>query len=241
MRTVLFAFLLLLPATFAFAAPDFSYTDGTVTIRAEGKTVSLSEEEFMLMPVEHSDLRFGAVGEDAAAEQGIPMGLYLFDASGKNAGYIEMADAEFSYTAELSPGGTVLALDSGTWLVRSWSFFSYPELKPVGEPISYYDAEERPSLIWKDDSVVYFSSMELVDTSGRPCDYDPCGMISVSRYDIASGEQTFVMEGTPLCDCALSGFENGELVIDQLCLPSLQDWKTYPGDKPFKTLHVKAE
>ncbi|MDL2271511.1 hypothetical protein LJC23_00575 [Desulfovibrio sp. OttesenSCG-928-I05] len=240
MRTALLALLLLFPATFAIAAPDFSLKDGTVTVRAEGKAVTISEEDFMVTPVENSDLRYGGAGEDAAAELGIPMGLYLFDASGRGVGYVETEEIEFSYTAQLSPGGTVLALDSGTWLVRSWSFFSYPDLKPLGEPISYYDSENRPSLLWNGDNVVYFSSMSM-DESERTCEYDPCGEVSVSRYDLAAGELSTVMEGTPLCDYTLAGLADGQLSIEKLCLPALEDWKTAPEGKPFDTVRVKAE
>jgi len=233
----------------AQAAFTLRLTDNRLVLENEGKAMPLSVEDFPVDAVKDAagkplpGLRYCGIGVDSGKAHGIAPGLYLFDAHGRNVAFGSTDAAEFCSEVRLSPGKTVLAMDSGTWLVRSWFFFSYPDMKPIGE-VGYYQAEGKPALLWEVDAGVYFSSRETMGHK-RTCNYDPCEPISVRAYSFKTGKDKTVLAGTDLCDFTLTGFspERGVVEADKLCLPAVKAWKEYQylQNAPVEHITVKSE
>ena len=234
MRRLLFAGLLLflfaLPAL--AAAPEVSLKDDKLFLVKSGKATEL--EAFA---VANSNLRYVAAGEDDAKAAGLAAGLYLFAADGKAAGFIPSDAAEFCSEVALSPNGKVLAMDSGTYLIRDMHFFSYPGLTPLkGSPVEYFQLEDKPALLWLGEAEVLVTRME--SESDRVCDYDPCGPTSVVRHNLSDGSATAVLEGTPLCDFTFVSLQGSTLTASKLCLQNLEAWKVYPENAARESVTV---
>ena len=132
-----------------------------------------------------------------------------------------------------------MAVDTGTWVIRFWSFYTYPDFKELGQ-VSYLDTDDSNTLIWTGDTGSLISSID--DGGGkRSCEYDPCGPVSVTYYDFATQKSTPVFAGTDLCNYKLAGYntETNEVEAEQLCLKSLQDWKLYPENAPTERVFKK--
>ncbi|MDD4701813.1 MAG: hypothetical protein PHI96_06285 [Desulfovibrio sp.] len=226
----------------ALAAPVLHLKGDAVVMDENGKATVLPDGVFSVQDVQGADLRFLATGSDGKDSFGIEPGLYLFDKAGKMVGFAPTDAAEFCSEVRLSPKGDILAMDSGTSLVRAWVFFSYPALKPLGN-VGYYMVSEKPALIWNGDAGVLFSTINE-QTSGRSCVYDPCGAVSVEYHDFSDGRTTVLMAGTPKCDYTLSGFDaaKGLVSVEKLCLPSVEAWKQLPekGLAEIVTVPLKA-
>lgn len=222
----------------ALAAPALHLKDNTVVLENNGKKTELPGDTFAPQDVQGADLRFVATGSDGKDAFSIEPGLYLFDKAGKMVAFMPSEEAEMCSEVRLSPKGDILAMDVGAWLVRSWFFFSYPALKPMGE-VSYFMASEKPALIWNGDAGALFSTMNT-ETQGRACGYDPCGAVSVEYHDFSNGKTAVVMAGTPECDYTLTGFDpaKGLVSIEKLCLASGAAWERYPENAPTQTVTV---
>lgn len=228
----------------ALATPGLRLQDNRLVLENNGKTTPLPEETFPVESVKDAagkplpGLRYCGIGADGGKAHGLAPGLYLFDAQGKKVAFAPTEAAEFCSEVRLSPGKTVLAMDSGGSLIRDWCFFAYPDMKPLGE-VSYYQAENKPALLWEGDDGVLFSSMET-EAHKRTCGYDPCGPVSVRAYSFKSHKATTVLAGTDLCDFTLTGYspERGTVEADKRCLPSAKAWEEYPQNVPVE--HVTA-
>lgn len=224
----------LLCGTSIHAAPTLSLRNGNIVLTAHGASTVLPSNAFPVMQVEDAagvptnKLSFCGVGKGSGRPYGITPGLYLFGDQGALAGFIPTDAAEFCCEVRLSPGGVVLAMDSGTWLVRTWYFYTYPGLKGLGS-VEYFQAEEKPGLLWNGDSGVLFSGM-TPGSHHRQCDYDPCGPVSVNAYSFKHRSVSTLLQGTDLCDFTLAGSVpgSGEFSAEQLCLPSAAAWKAFP-------------
>lgn len=225
--------------------PKVRLRDGkNIVVTVRGAATVLPQDVFPVMPVLNAagvpstKLFFCGVGAENGSPYGMAPGLYLFDARGAMAGFIPSDAAEFCAEVRLSPGGSILAMDSGSFLVRDWYFYTYPGLKALGS-VEYFQAEEKPGLIWNGDVGVLFSSM---DTAGhnRQCDYDPCGPVSVRAYFFKTRTTKILLPGTDLCDYTLAHFSPGDGVVaaEKLCLPSVDAWKNFPEHAPVESTSV---
>lgn len=236
--------ILLLWGAFTQAAPALKFSDGNIVLVAQGKTTLLPPDAFPLMPVwdtagaPTANLFYCGVGKEIGKPYGMAAGLYLFNARGEAAGFIPTEAAEFCSEVRLSPGNTVLAMDSGAWLVRSWFFYTYPGLKELGS-VEYYQAEEMPALLWNGETGALFSSMSHALHS-RQCDYDPCGPVSVSAYSFKNRNVKTLLQGTDLCDFILADFapDAGGFVAEKLCLPSAAAWRAFPVNASVESISV---
>lgn len=211
-----------------------------VLVLNKGKSTPLSQDMFPAALIEGTEFRFCGIGEDDAKQYGVKPGLYIFDRQGKNIVFTPTESAEFVGEVRLSPKGGILAMDSGTSLIRSWEFFSFPGMKPMGEVV-YFSADEKPGLIWTGEEGVLFSSMET-DEPGRACGYDPCGPVSVMYHTFKDNKTTSLLAGTDLCDYMLAGYQenDGTISVDKLCLQSAKEWEVYPyEDKTPEKMTVK--
>lgn len=236
---ILFTLVAALPAVAAGSGAELELKGDRVFLIKDGTSTALDQDMFPAQPIDGTDLRFFGIGEDDAKEQGIAPGLYIFKGEGKPAAFAATHDAEFCADVKLSPDGKILAMDAGTSLVRNWFFFSYPEMKALGDTV-YYETPDNPALIWTGGNGVLVSTMNDSE-HGRACGYDPCGPVSVTYYNIETHKAAALLPGTDLCDYTLTGLMDDGLTATavELCLPSAKDWETFPEDKPVKNVTVK--
>ena len=213
---------LLLVFALAFAAPA-----ATVTLRERDVIVTTGEARHVLpkdaeslLAVQNAPLRAVQLMPEEAASSGIEPGLYLFNAAGETVAFLADDSGVPCSAVALSPGGKVLAVDSGTWVVRSWSFYTYPVLKSLGGLT--YLADGSP-LVWHGDATVLVLTQEDVDQK-RQCDYDPCGPISVERVDLWPFTATPLFKGSDLCDYTIERFTGTQLDVIETCTQSLEGW-----------------
>lgn len=216
-------------------ADELAVKNGAVVIiDSSGAEIALPGDSIEALKVDNSDLTFIALDENRSAtltEFGIKPSLYFFDASGKMIAQFAYADTDMCFAASLSPGKNVIALDSGTWLIRNWQFFSFPDFAPYGtEGVSYYSAGDGPDLIWIDDNqVLYNSFVDMYEE--RKCGYDPCGATSVSLYELSSASGLPIREGTSLCNYRLEGFKGDIIYSIEYCREKAEDWSA-PESEP---------
>lgn len=236
---ILFSLVVALPAFAATSGVELNLKGDQVFLVKDGKSTALDQKMFPAQPIDDTDMRFLGIGPDDAKKQDIAPGLYIFNGQGKPVAFVDTDLAEFCADVKFSPDGKMLAMDAGMSLNRSWLFFSYPAMKPMGE-IGYYQAEPNPTIIWVGDKGVLVSIMAESD-HGRSCEYDPCGPVSVSYYDFKAEKSTKLLVGTDLCDYTLTGLETDGITVTaaSLCLPSSKEWKSYPGEKPTKAVTAK--
>lgn len=244
MRRLLLGLILCLVAAssaFAAAPAELTLKGDQLFVHQGGTSVPLSKETFPAQPVEGTDKRFLGVGADDGKDYGIAAGLYVFAGDGKPVAFTATDDAEFCSEIRFSPDGKILAMDSGTWHIRSWSFYSFPGMQAMGE-ISYLSPREPlPALLWVDGKGVLFSEMDT-EGGGRTCGYDPCGPVSVSFFSFETRESQSLFQGTNACDYSLSGYQEKDFSVtaEELCLDSPKDWEVYPyGEKAVKTVSKK--
>lgn len=236
---VLFSLMAAFPAFAAGSGAELSLKGDQVFLIKGGKSTALDQSAFPAQPVDDSDMRFLGVGEDDAKQQGIAPGLYIFKGDGKPVAFAATENAEYSGDVKISPNGKILAMDAGMSLMRNWFFFSYPDMKPLGDT-AYYQAEDKPTLVWAGEKGVLVSTIEL-DGHGRKGEYDPCGPVSVTYYDMGAHKATKLLTGTDLCDYTLTGLKDDGVTAtaDELCLPSVKDWNTFPENTPVKKVTAK--
>lgn len=117
-----------------------------------------------------------------------------------------------------------MAFDSGTWVVRSWSFFVFPAFSPLNKDVSYYSVENSEALVWVDSNTVMITDIHEPDARPRQCGYDPCGNSSVVLYSVSSGTTTPVLAGTDLCDYQLLSFDGAKVTAAKKCAKNVEDW-----------------
>lgn len=240
-RMLIFAcFAVLALGRAAFA--EVSLKDGQLSYPADVPNKDkLSDYEAQYGPVEGSDFTY-AISVDPY--DGAKPVIYFFGKDGKLAAKLH-ASEDFSFedfaidSMFMSPKGNVVAIDNGTWIVRGWEFFSFPELKPLDRDVSYMLAVEDSvrQLFWVDNDNVLVQQID--DSSDvRKADYDPQGPLSIAIYTVSSGQLKNVFTGTDLCDYVLESFKDQVVTAQEVCAPKLEDWKTFEGVEklPRKTV-----
>ncbi|MDL2291069.1 hypothetical protein LJC09_03090 [Desulfovibrio sp. OttesenSCG-928-F20] len=243
MRSILFGMLLslvvILPAFAADSGAELNLENDQVFVIQGGKSTALDQDMFPAQPIDETDLRFLGIGLEDAKEHGVAPGLYIFKSKGKPFAFVPTDEADFCSDVKLSPNGKILAMDSGMSLVRNWFFYSFPEMKAIGNTV-YYQTPDNPAIIWVKDTGVLVSTMNE-DSHGRTCEYDPCGSVSVAYYDFATNKASTLLVGTELCDYTLTGLDDDgqSAIAAELCLPSIDAWKTFPEEQPVREVKVK--
>lgn len=222
----------------AQAAPTLQVQGEKIVLSNKGKTQTLPADDFELSAVEGADMRFLPIGDEAKETFGLDVGIYLFNKEGKQVKFIPMEFPESCVDVRFSPKGDIIALDNGSSMIRTWSFFTYPEMKALSET-SYVQPEDDPSLIWNGNDVVLFSMLDESIT-GRSCGYDPCGPISVKTLNLRDGKAATLLSGTPECDYTMTGFDpaKGEVTARKICLASGKAWEDYPDNPPTQSVKV---
>lgn len=213
--------LVLCPATFGWAGTArIVLQDQGLTITRGETRVTLPKESGAILPVQNASLRAVQISPEEAEQYGLDAGLYLFDTAGEATVFVAEDSGDPCAEVALSPDGKVLAVDSGTWVIRSWTFYTYPALKNLGG-VTYRD-DQKP-LLWLGSNTVLLHTQEDVDQR-RQCDYDPCGPISVERVDLWPFTTTPLSRGTDLCDFTIERLDNDVLTLNKTCAPSLEAW-----------------
>lgn len=210
------------------SSASFTLKGGQLLYEQGGKQAVFKSDSFFLEPVRGTDMRFLVLGEQEAKSIGKKPSLLIFDAGGalvKEVNSLGDIDVEQISALSLSPGKSVLAVDSGTWVVRGWDFVSYPDFKMLGGLTYLSNSEEgHVNLAWVDEGRVLST---VIDEEGRKHDdYDPGGVASVVLFNIKSGQQVPVFAGTALCDYELSAFDGTTVTAIKSCGQKPDDWAT---------------
>ena len=248
----LFGFSLALPGTASCKGakkPDASqdslaFKDGRLVLRHSGRP--LPEGVGTLKAVAHSDMRFAVVEAYSVEQDKLPArpGLYLVRPDGEVTyfrwapGGVRPEDWECVAAVSLSPDKDILALGSFAAPQGLWYFFDWPHVRPLEHPKTdgYWEpSRESPPLLWSGKRQVVVDSMDM-DGCKRPCDYDPCGRLSVVAYDLDTGKTRALFQGTDLCDYHVQSVKNGSATATKRCLPHVADWKDYPEHAPTETV-----
>lgn len=240
MKTLLLNVTLL----FALVCPSALFAevkliDGKISRQAAGSTKSLDLEKGAIVKVDNSDSVFVHVSDEAtlkAAGQNGPA-LLFFDKSGQMIGAVEGADdfePELCSAASLSPGGKIIALDNGTWVLRVWTFLNYPDFTPASEIedpyLPYFSSERLPDLVWVDDNTVLVTDVSEAPVA-RPCPADPCEPLDVVVHFIREWKTSSIAKGTELCNYNLESLSKRTATVIKTCTKGIDDWGT---DEPAK-------
>ncbi len=217
-------------AQMTLKSDTLSYKVGQTT-----KTLPLDASQ-AAAKVENSDLVFITLTDpEVLTELGKRPGLFFFDKNGALAAEVagnERFDPEMCAGASLSPGGRTMALDNGTWVVRSWSFFSFPDFTPLGpadEPfISYLSQGEGRDLAWVDDRTVVLTDLSAT-LIARPCPADPCEPSDVVLHRLDAWASETLAKGDELCDYRFLSLSGRTATVEKTCVKKLDDWADEDG------------
>ena len=200
--------------------------NGELVYREDGRETVFPASALWTGTVEGSSLIFVGLDSGQARRIESPSVLFFFDERGSEVVRVESTaqfDAERCSAVSASPDGSILAFDSGTWLIRNWIFMSLPKLTPVGQQIAFISGEDAPSLIWAGDRAILVTSLDTGTADARDCSYDPCGSKSVVLHSIEGKSET-LFQGSALCDYTLSSLKDGVVFATESCAREAGDW-----------------
>lgn len=254
-------FLVLLMVA-ALAGPLMASAQGKITLKngVIGDEEGGARKELMKVEpggqtkVLNSDLVFVPV-EDAATLQASghsEPGLFFFDKSGAQAAYFPGADGfdpAMCAAASMSPNGKIIALDNGTWLVRIWGFFNFPDFTPLTadeDPFVSYltlagwldGGRTDKDLVWVDNDTVIITDISEAPVA-RPCDSDPCEPTDVVVHHLAAWNSKALAKGSELCDYRFHSLSGDTVTVDKVCVKNLDDWQD--PEKPRITATEKIK
>ncbi len=195
---------------------------GSLVLKSGGKAIPV-DDSVTFGPVRNSDMQFAAFGEETMA--GVPAGIYLF----KNRAPVkrlDVPDPELCFALSLSPNGAIVAADSGTSVVREWTFYNLASGKKVGRELTYVSGAS--DLVWMDGERVLVT---YPDGAPRPCQTDQCAPLSVGIFNISTGSMHTVFKGDDRCDFTLFDVSPALITAERLCLESREAWADYMGGK----------
>ena len=213
---------------------SIGYEQGTI------QKVLLKVEEGGLTKVQNSDMVFVFV-EDAGTLQAAghtEPGLFFFNKSGALAAYFPgggSLDPAMCATASLSPNGKIIALDNGTWLVRIWAFYNFPDFSPLTTEdnpfISYLTlaglqegGRTDQDLTWVNNDAVIVTDLSETPVA-RPCQSDPCEPTDVVIHHLKDWKSSALAKGDELCDYRFNSLSGDTVTVDKVCVKSLDDWQ----------------
>ena len=204
--------------------------------------------------VQNSDMVFILV-EDAATIQAAghsEPGLFFFDKNGALAAYFPGTDGfdpAMCAAASMSPNGKIIALDNGTWLVRIWGFYTFPEFAPLNtedDPFVSYltlagwleDSRTDKDLTWVDNDTVIITDISEAPVA-RPCESDPCEPTDVVVHYLGAWQSNALAKGSELCDYRFNSLSGDVATVDKVCVNTLDDWQD--SEKPRTTTREKVK
>lgn len=221
------------------ARAEVRLADGLLVFQQSGQEKNLPLEEGAVTKIANSDHVFVYVSDPEtlkAAGQSNPA-LFFFDKKGQMTGAYagnDNFDPELCASASMSPGGKIIALDNGTWLLRIWIFLNFPDLTPATEAedayLSYFDSDEFPSLSWVNDDTVLVTDVSEAPVA-RPCPADPCEPLDVVVHYIREWNSVALAKGTELCNYSLTSLSKRTATVVKTCTKNIDDWGT---DDPSK-------
>ena len=202
--------------------------------------VLLKVEDSAVTKVRNSDMVFIFV-EDAGTLQAAGYsepGLFFFGKNGALSAYFP-GDGNFDpamcAAASMSPNGKILALDNGTWLVRIWAFYNFPELTPFiteDDPFVSYltlagwleGGRTDKDLVWVNNDTVIITDLSETPVA-RPCQSDPCEPTDVVVHRLTGWKSAALVKGNELCDYRFNSLSGDTVTVDKVCVKTLDDWQ----------------
>lgn len=249
--TLLTMALLVICAGPAVAAA--ALTEGGLSYERNGLVTEI--QGVLSEPVRGSDMTFVVLDEEQAQNLGKEPTLLLFDGQGQSLGELTAGagfEPEQVSDLFLSPQRDLLAVDSGTWIIRAWSFLAFPSLEPLERDAVYLASEEiegfgeSADLVWAGRGRVLYTAVDGQEAASgeeaRRCDYDACGPRSVMLYDVRKDEIVPLFAGSALCDYTLLGLDTGsgpaQVRAVERCAPELNGWTSYESMMALPARHV---
>ena len=195
---------------------------GRLLLRTKENSIPV-DESVTFGKVKNSDMLFAAFGPESMP--GVPAGLYLFK-NRKLAKRLDIPDPDLCFTLSLSPNGSILAVDSGTSVVREWTFYNLATGKKVGKSVTYVSGSV--DLSWMDNERVLVT---YPDGAPRECQTEQCSPLSVGIFNISTGKMRDIFKGSDRCDFTLLDVSPAVITAEKLCLESRRDWAGYTGGK----------
>ncbi|MDL2259327.1 hypothetical protein LJB99_00415 [Deltaproteobacteria bacterium OttesenSCG-928-K17] len=234
-------FLFTLISTNAWA--QINLDGNSVNFQANGAAQSLALEGGVVTKVRNSNIVFAFIDNpEAMAAAGLNKpALFFFDSQGKFMGAYagdSSFDPEMCADASLSPNGKIIALDNGTWLVRIWAFFTFPDFSPItgdADPesetnvnLSYFSSDDIQPLAWVDNNTVITTDLSQTPVA-RPCPSDPCEPLDVVIHYLKPWQSHALAAGTELCNYTLSSLSGRTVTVNKTCTKNIDDWAAESG------------
>jgi hypothetical protein len=132
-------------------------------------------------------------------------GTYFFDSKGDLATIFPKGKTYESYGVYLSYNEKYIGVDSGTYTVRSMTFYSFPDGEKIGS-ILY-----RGEVHWFNDSVFYTAVVDTLDHKSSTIKWMNLEYYYyIEEYNVATGIKKTIINYTPLKDYYLK-----DLIIDR--------------------------
>lgn len=146
------------------------------------------------------------------------LGTYFFDHSGKFVRIFPIGETLESTGVYLSPNEKYIGVDSGTWTIRSMTFYSFPDGIEIGH-ILY-----KGNIFWNENSVYYTAVSEESNTYKQT---DDDYYHYIVGYNLLTGNKTTILNYSPLKeyylhDLILFGYDTFVLRVDSV--DNINEW-----------------
>ena len=107
------------------------------------------------------------------------------------------------------------------------------------------DVFEAGPLAWFNGHTLVYRILDP-DTA-RPCNYEPCGVISIRSYSPDTEVERLLCSGTELCDCQLIGLKastrgrDGMARVGMQCTRNISEWRELGNKKTTVTLDMPVQ
>ncbi len=227
-----FIFCLTISIAQAMPASPPSLENGKVFVTRDGKKIS-PEHGVYVVPLKDVDLSVVVFGDFDADKAKHGFYFYKKDSQSPYAFAPEPKAGAFTDTAVLSPDKKLLffALPDASELV----IYSFPDLTLQGR-VPYSPLADTPIFVQKGKNWGLLLT-QVQEFGGDPyairqCQYDPCEATSAAFYDIVKKTTTILNQGSATCNYSVQGFENGKVLVGEICLDKPSDWKNFSAKKP---------
>ena len=144
------------------------------------------------------------------------VGTYLFNYNGELRDIIPFGTTVDSNGIFFSSNGKYIGEDSGTWAIRTMTFYTYPDYDKTGQ-ITY-----TGKVFWRGDVILY-TSIGDDNIQGSPLDDDYYHFIA--EYNLQTKEKRQLRGFSELYDVFLHDFVSDTLVISRRYVDNIKDWE----------------